>query len=89
MKITTNVIGNYSPQILHNAVKQSKQNDISGKSETKPVRQAKKDNLTADEKNFFMGLYPANKSEITDYHFYKKTGEMSGVKIGSLFDKRG
>ena len=89
MKITTNVIGNYSPQLVNNAAKFSKQNEITEKSETKPAIQAKRENLTTDEKKYFMGLYPENKSEITDYHFYKKSGEMSGVKIGSLFDKRG
>ena len=89
MKIATNVIGNYSPQILPNTVRHSKQNEVPGKSETNPAAQVKKDNLSMDEKNFFMGLFPENKSEVTDYHFYKKNGEMSGVKIGSLFDKRG
>ena len=89
MKITTNVIGNYSPQLVNNSARISKKNDLPGKSEPKPAVQAKQDNLTTDEKKYFMGLYPENKSEITDYHFYKKSGEMSGVKIGSLYDKRG
>jgi hypothetical protein len=89
VKITTNVIGNYSPQLVNNAAKFSKQNEVLGKSETKPAVKANRENLTTDEKKYFMGLYPENKSEINDYHFYKKSGEMSGVKIGSLFDKRG
>ncbi len=89
MKITTNMIGNYSPQIFSNPVKQTKQNEAPVKAEAKPAAQAPKNNLTTDEKKFFMDLYPQNKSEIVDYHFYQKSGEMSGVKIGSLFDKRG
>ena len=88
MKITTNVIGNYSPRHINSTVKHSSLNKADGKSIGSAV-QAKKDSLTTDEKNFFMDLYPQNKTDIADYHFYKRNGEMSGVKVGSLFDKKG
>jgi hypothetical protein len=89
MKITTNVIGNYSPRHINSIVKNSSLNKTTGKSVDSSAVQTKKDSLTADEKNFFMDLYPQNKTDITDYHFYKRNGEMSGVKVGSLFDKKG
>lgn len=89
MKITTNMVGNYTPKINTGQVKQARQGDAPVKAEAKPKLQPDKNNITADEKKFFMDLYPQNKSEIIDYHFYRKNGEMSGVKIGSLFDKRG
>lgn len=49
----------------------------------------KTEGITNDEKMFFMGLYPENQSEIVDYHFYQKSGKMSGVSVGTLFDRRG
>lgn len=51
----------------------------------KPVQS----HLTEQEKNYFAGLYPEKKDEIVNYHYYEKSGKMSGVKVGSLFDKRG
>jgi hypothetical protein len=45
--------------------------------------------VSSDEKNFFEKLYPEKKSEIMDYHFYGREGKMSGVSVGSQFDKRG
>lgn len=89
MKITTNMIGNYSPQMISNPVKHAKQSGMEGKIENKPAVKTQQNSLTSDEKNFFMDLYPQNKSEIIDYHFYQRSGKMSGVKVGSLFDKRG
>ncbi|MGE5679442.1 MAG: hypothetical protein ACM34K_01045 [Bacillota bacterium] len=50
---------------------------------------ASAEGISNDEKNFFINLYPENKGEIVDYHFYQKTGKMSGVAVGSLFDRRG
>ncbi len=46
------------------------------------------ENVTKEEKDFFVGLYPEQKQEIADYHFYQRTGKMSGVSVGSLLDRR-
>lgn len=76
MKVETNNIGNYSLGKLQN--------------NSAKIGKAKTDDLiTSDERRFFIDKYPQNKDEIVDYHFYKKNGGMSGVKVGSLFDKRG
>jgi hypothetical protein len=81
MKISTNNIGNYSI------------NQVQRTAQQKPVQQKNiqqtKTELSADEKNFFIDRYPQKKDEIIDYHFYQKSGSMSGVKIGHLFDKKG
>ncbi len=76
MKISTNNIGNYSINHIQKAVQQ------------KAVQQ-KNDDLSADEKSFFIDKYPQKKEEIIDYHFYQKGGSMSGVKLGHLIDKKG
>ena len=89
MKISTNTIGNYSPHINNNSVKQAKLTSKTNVAESKTVEKPKSGALTSDEKNFFMKVYPQNKSEIIDYHFYQKNGKMSGIKIGSLFNRRG
>jgi len=89
MKISTNMIGNYNPQVSSGSVKQTKANEPSFKIEAGAVDKKTAGNLSSEEKNYFVNLYPQNKNEITDYHFYQKTGKMSGVKIGSMFDKRG
>ena len=80
MKITTNEIGNYSPKIQRQAVPQNK---------TVETQPQKLGTITSEEKNFFAKLYPENKSDVMNYHFYQKTGKMQGVSIGTLFDKRG
>jgi len=46
-------------------------------------------NLSKKEKRFFAGMYPENKNEIMEYHFYGKTGKITGVYLGSKIDKRG
>jgi len=89
MKITTNSIGNYSPQVNRNSVQQTKFTQKTNKAESKNVVKSNNGGLTTAEKNFFMKAYPQNKSEIIDYHFYQKDGKMSGNKIGSLFNRRG
>jgi len=79
MKISTNPVGNYTrpmAQTIHPIIKQEVQ-----KNTLAPI--------TTDEQNFFVKLYPENKTEIMDYHFYGREGKMSGVSIGSQFDKRG
>lgn len=73
MKITSNGIGNYSLNHIAN----------------KPSPAKVSEELSSEEKNFFINRYPEKKDEISDYHFYQKTGKMSGVSIGQLFDRRG
>lgn len=46
-------------------------------------------NVSSEEKKFFSKLYPDSKNEISNYHFYSKSGQMQGVSIGSLIDRRG
>lgn len=81
MKIANNAAGNYGLQNLKNL--QPK----------KPVETATKsikaDAVSNEEKQFFVNMYPDKKSELVDYHFYKQSGSMAGVTVGSLFDKRG
>ncbi len=89
MKITTNMIGNYSPNIARNVNTTGKPKEAAQKFELQNVASKKTEKLTSEEKNFFADLYPDKKNEITDYHFYKRSGELSGVKIGSLIDRRG
>ena len=81
MKITNNVAGNYGLQNLKNI--QPK------KPVETPVKEIKTDPVSNEEKQFFVNMYPEKKSELVDYHFYKQSGSMSGVTLGSLFDKRG
>lgn len=80
MKISTNSIGNYKPVI-------AKQNNNISKVEPKKVDDPIK--VSNEEKKFFTKLYPENKDQINNYHFYNKVGDKNGVSIGSLFDKRG
>ena len=89
MKVTMNSIGNYTPQIrpkpgLNPAQKQKAAGELN---KYDPVSLNK--NVTEEEKKFFAGMYPENKDEIIDYHFYQKSGKMSGVKVGSQFDRKG
>lgn len=80
MRIVTNSVGNYTPNSI------AKSHDI------KPAHQPQTDKLediTSQEKQFFTGLFPEQSGEVMDYHFYKKSGQMSGVKLGSLFDRKG
>lgn len=79
MKIGTNPIGNYSPVYKKAApVKVSAQPKIE---ESKTI--------TTNEKAFFSDMYPDNKEKIMEHHFYMKNGNMKGVAVGSLFDRRG
>lgn len=45
--------------------------------------------ITEQEKKYFAKLYPENKEELMNYHYYEKNGKLSGVKVGSLFDRKG
>lgn len=88
MKISTNSIGNYGPAAgrsisseqpkVKNSIPEEKQFQIDDNTP-----------LTNDEKGFFLKLYPNNTNEIKDYHFYEKSGKMSGVKLGSIINRRG
>ena len=89
MRIGLNPVGNYSPSNISNTVKQAKASHVEKNAASKKVDLAKQDNLLPEEKDFFTKLYPQNKSEIADYHFYEKSGKLSGVKLGSLIDRRG
>jgi hypothetical protein len=79
MKIGTNPIGNYSP-IYKKAVV--------AKPEAK-LKVADNEAISNNEKAFFSKMYPNNKEQILEHHFYMKDGNMKGVTIGSLFDRRG
>ncbi|MBU1097670.1 MAG: hypothetical protein CVV23_15355 [Ignavibacteriae bacterium HGW-Ignavibacteriae-2] len=79
MKIGTNPVGNYKPVYRK---PETTQVNTTKPVETKPV-------INDKEKLFFSDKYPQNKEQIMNHHFYMKNGNMSGVTIGSLFDKRG
>lgn len=81
MEITTNNIGNYKPVITQ------RNNSVSKLSRNEKINVDSK--ITSDEKKFFKKLFPNQKEEVTNYHFYNKKGNMNGLSIGSLFDKRG
>lgn len=99
MKISTNTIGNYGPgytqQVKAKQVHNNTQalNSIQKTEKASVPAAAQKVDMSGgisnEEKNFFINLYPDNKKEIADYHFYQKSGKMSGVALGSLFDRRG
>lgn len=89
MKINTNPVGNYTiQQVQANSVNAVKTKKIMPKTENKLGNQTDT-GLSVEEKNFFVKQYPLNKSEIMDYHYYRKNGKMAGVKVGSIIDKRG
>jgi 3-dehydroquinate dehydratase len=78
MNITTNNIGNYS---LSNIAAKVQQKAVA-KDVTSNV------NISNKEKEFFTNLYPAQRDEIVNYHFYSSKGEMSGVAVGKNIDRR-
>ena len=83
MKINANAVGNYSPY-------NTKVNNVRPKQNIAGTNKASKTDLISnEEKKFFTKIYPENKHEIMDYHYYKPSGRMSGVSVGSLFDRRG
>ena len=83
MKIENNGVGNYGPTIKKN---QALLNKPTGEISEKVKDDTK---LSQDEKKYFANLYPESTKEIMDYHFYERNGKMSGVKLGSNFDRRG
>lgn len=78
MKISMNPIGNYSA-IQRKPVAEIKQT---------PKPPANNEIISQNEKQFFAGKYPDKKEEIVDYHFYQKSGQMSGVSVGTLVNRR-
>ena len=82
MTIGTNAVGNYAPKI--------QKTNTTVKTQEPQVQETKnEDMINRKEKKFFAGMYPENKTEIMNYHFYQKSGSMSGVSKGSLLDRRG
>ncbi|MEW6654691.1 MAG: hypothetical protein AB1394_14660 [Bacteroidota bacterium] len=78
MKVTTNNIGNYSQAYFRDAL---------ANSET--ANKIKTESITVEEKKFFADLYPAQKEQVLGYQLYNAKGKVSGVHVGSLFDRRG
>ena len=79
MKVTTNSIGNYHPTYMKAAA--ANKADISQKFNSEII--------SHEEKKYFAQLYPAKQDEIMGYQLYNSKGKVSGVHVGSLFDKRG
>lgn len=82
MKIGATALGNYNPFQIKNVAAKPKVDFAKELTESNPI-------INNDEKNFFTKLYPENQTEIIDYHFYQKSGKMSGVSLGTNFDRRG
>lgn len=81
MKIGTNNIGNYKPIV-------TPRNNVTPKlNKIEDVNVNPK--ITTEEKKFFTKLFPEQKDEVSNYHFYNNKGNMNGVTTGSIFDKRG
>jgi hypothetical protein len=79
MRIGTNPVGNYSPVYKRTDIQKA----------TKAMATKEETAITKNEKAFFSKLYPQNSEQIMDHHFYMKDGNMSGVMVGSLFDRKG
>jgi hypothetical protein len=79
MKVTTNTIGNYSRTYI----------PAQTKNKTENVQNTKNEKIGVEEKKFFAQLYPNQQDEIMDYKFYNSKGKVTGVHVGSLFDRRG
>ncbi len=79
MKISSNSIGNYAPSYIK-PVQNNNRTAAAANSAEK---------ISKEEKNFFAGLYPAQKDEILSYQLYNAKGKVSGIHVGSLFDRRG
>ncbi len=82
MKISTNYAGNYNPYKINNSKTQITKTD-----KVKDIKHVTE--INQSEKAFFKSVYPNNEAEINNYHFYEPSGKLSGVSLGSLFDKRG
>ncbi len=85
MRVNTNSIGNYFPQRTRNVSNVARQANIQKTTTKNTIEQP----ISAKEKEMFVKMYPQQKSEIMEYHYYQKNGVMSGVTVGSLLDRRG
>ncbi|MBA4406886.1 hypothetical protein C0389_06390 [bacterium] len=79
MRVTTNTIGNYQPTYIKAAA--------ANRNEAAQI--VNKENISTAEKKFFSALYPGRQEEIMGYQLYDSKGKVSGVHVGSLFDRRG
>jgi len=79
MRVSTNSVGNYQPTYMKAAA--ANRNDAAQK--------VNKENISTAEKKFFAELYPGRQEEIMGYQLYDSKGKVSGVHVGSLFDRRG
>jgi hypothetical protein len=79
MKVSTNSIGNYQPTYMKAAAANRNEN----------AQKINKENISTAEKKFFAELYPSRHEEIMGYQLYDSKGKVSGVHVGSLFDRRG
>lgn len=77
MTITTNSIGNYGQGYVKNT------------NRPEVAQKVNREKISTEEKKFFADLYPAQKEEVLGYQFYNSKGKVSGVHVGSLFDRRG
>jgi hypothetical protein len=85
MRVTTNSIGNYFPQLTRKVANVAPKENVQKATQTESTQQL----LSRKEKEMFVKMYPQQKSEIMEYHYYQKNGVMSGVSVGSLLDRRG
>jgi len=85
MRVGTNTIGNYFPQRTRNISNIAQKANIQKTTKTLSVEET----ITSKEKALFAKLYPEQREEIMEYHYYQKNGAMAGVTLGSLFDRRG
>jgi len=85
MRVNTNTIGNYFPQRTRNISNVTRTDDIQKSAEIKKMDQG----ISVKEKELFAKMYPQQREEIMEYHYYNKSGTMSGVTVGSLLDRRG
>ncbi len=85
MRINTNSVGNYFTQQTRNVSNVARNESIQKAAVTKTISQP----ISVKEKEMFAKMYPQQKSEIMEYHYYQKNGKMSGVTVGSLLDRRG
>jgi hypothetical protein len=79
MRVSTNSIGNYHPTYMKAAAA----------NKADAGQKINKEIISPDEKKYFAQLYPAKQDEIMGYQLYNSKGKVSGVHVGSLFDKRG
>lgn len=80
MRITSGAIGNYNPYSINNKNVSAVKNTQTADNNVK---------ITSEEKEFFTKMYPDKSNEIIDYHYYQRSGKMSGVALGTLIDRRG